>query len=169
MRLATEKDIPAIDEIALKTLRLAYPDADIPGYGGLMEQFIRKEVIIAVLDDVSAFILSERLDPDHWWVRFLMPLDMFSADGKGLISFAFIEENKVRPMKPTTECFAHLNQASAVERATADSYKIFAGTDSRQLTDAKGVVQATEIFISAADLILHFAIPVVLSPAAVKP
>lgn len=168
MRLATQADLPAINDIALRTLQLAYPDVEIPGYGGLAEQLARKEVVMAVKEDLSAFILSERLDPDHWIVRFLMPLDMFSADGKALISFAFMEENKRRPMKATTECFAHLNQKSAVERATADSYKIFAGTASRTLTDATGTVQATEIFISAADLILHFAIPVVLAPVVIR-
>ena len=135
MRLATVADMPELGRIAISTLRTAYPNIsfDVDDLHGLREQLTRSGVLVCVTDDVSAFILSERVDNLHWWVRFLMPLDMGAQTGKDLIGFALRREHAVRPIPATCETFARLNMVSQVERGTASSYKTILTSNSRNL------------------------------------
>ena len=167
MRRVTKDDLPALDAITLKTLQIAYPDLGIEDHRGLADQFGREEVVMACTDKADAFILAERLSPAEWTVRFLMPLDMFADTGKALIAFAIAEEHARRPFLATTKCFAMLNKISAVERGTADAYKIIANADSKEILDATGVARATELSMLAPDMAAKFGIPIVF-PAVIK-
>lgn len=150
MRLATRDDLPALRAIAVATLRQAWPDASIDdSLPGFFEQFVRAPVVVACADDASAFILSERLDQGHWMVRHLMPITMSATMGRQLIVFALRREHQLRPLDPTTECFARLDARSQVERATAQAYQINLQSGIRNVTDAHGTVVAHEIFMTA--------------------
>lgn len=152
MRVATLADVPAIEAIAVATLRMAWPNGVFGDQIGIAFQMSRPEVIIAVTDTVDAFILSERLDDGRWMVRFLMPLTMSAATGRQLIAFAMQQEQLQRRFLPTTECFARLDKGSAVETATAQAYQINLRSGSRDITDGFGTVVAVEIFEPASDL-----------------
>lgn len=153
MRLATIADAPALEPIAIADLKVAYPGVQFGEHlGGFAEQLTRPNVLVSVTDTLDAFLLSERMEDGRWFVRFLMPMTMAAQTGKDLISFAMLAEHAIRPLLATTECYARLNEQSAVERATRDAYKIVLGCPARTLTAPDGTAIATEIYMAASDL-----------------
>lgn len=155
MRLAAPADIPALEAIALETLRRAYPDEKIeqqtiPGFA---EQFARDRVLVHCKEDVTAFILCERMEDESWCVRYLMPPPpvMTIAMSVELIRTAFLAEHLQRPFASTTKCWAQLEEQSAVERLTRDAMQQTFKTVRTDIIRA-GVIKASVIFISASNL-----------------
>lgn len=156
MRLATRADLPTLGQVALRTLRAAYPDkADritLDTLRGFAEQFDRSACVLACTDDASGFILGERFDVGHWQAVWIMPFDMPATVTRPLLAFTLRREHQLRPFLASTECMGRLTSASAIERATADAMQTMFGTSRRDVTDAAGNVVAVEVFITAGQL-----------------
>lgn len=156
-RLVRRQDLPTLAPIALATLRAAWPDAadriTMDSLRNFANNLDKTSTVVACSDAVDAFILTDREDDGRWRVVWMMPLNMPGSTGKALITWAFQREQSLRPFTPTTECYTRLEEASQVEKATRDSYAIFAQANQRQImgVDADGnpVVRATELWLPA--------------------
>ena len=157
MRIATAADMPALEQVAVATLKLAYPDEEIQQttLPGFREQRTRTTTIIYCMDDLSAFILTERMGDGSWCVKKLMPPPpvMTVQMSVELIKAAFVREHLLRPFltPATTMMWTQTEERSAVERLTRDAMQqSFKAT--RTDIVRNGVIIASRLSMTAAAL-----------------